>query len=258
MRRALLPLLTALACAPEPAAADLALSIYGEEFIEEGIPADVFVDGWSVEFGRFLISVGEVEVGGQPLGPADTRYRIYDLVQGGGGLAVGRATADLAALRDLRYDIGPSEDAVGANVEAEAVAMMRAMGYSLYVTGVATKGGASRSFAWGFSGRTDHAGCDAGAPVSGQVDAEITIHGDHLFYDDLTSETPNVAFDRIASADKDGDGDVREDELRAVDIRAEDRYQVGDRTDITDLWSFIEAQASTVGHFNGEGHCGEP
>lgn len=258
MRHALIPLLTALACAHEPESADLTLSIYGEAFIEEGIPADVFVDGWSVTFGRFLISVGEVEAGGEPLDPADTRYRIYDLVKGGGGLEVGRATPDLAALHDLSFVIGPSDGAVGHNVEAEAVTMMRAMGYSLYVSGVATKGGASLSFAWGFTARTAHARCDAGAPTSGQVDAEITIHGDHLFHDDLASETPNVAFDLIASADQNGDGSVREDELRAVDIRAQERYQVGDRTDITDLWSFIAQQATTVGHFNGEAHCGAP
>lgn len=91
--------------------------------------------------------------------------------------------------------------------------------------------------------------------MNGEVPGEITIHGDHLFYDDLFSETPNVAFDLIAAADKDGDGVITELELRKLDIRAQDRYQVGDLTAITDLWSFIEQQTTTLGHFNGEGHC---
>jgi hypothetical protein len=44
------------------------------------------------------------------------------------------------------------------------------------------------------------------------------------------------------------------DELRAIDITAEDNYQVGSR-DIDNLWDFIEAQTHTLGHIDGEGHC---
>ena len=65
---------------------------------------------------------------------------------------------------------------------------------------------------------------------------------------------PNVAFDLIAASDANADGAVTQEELAAVDITAEARYQVGSH-DIKDLWSFIAYQATTVGHINGEGHC---
>jgi hypothetical protein len=34
-------------------------------------------------------------------------------------------------------------------------------------------------------------------------------------------------------------------------------YGVGNATDVTDLWAFIDRQASTVGHIDGEGYCAE-
>src|SRR5690606_24621185 len=40
------------ACAPGEGT--LEVSVYGEEFIEETIPADAFVDGWTVTFDKFL------------------------------------------------------------------------------------------------------------------------------------------------------------------------------------------------------------
>ena len=83
---------------------------------------------------------------------------------------------------------------------------------------------------------------------------QLTIHGDHLLYDDLFSETPNVAFTLIADADADNDGEVSRAELEAVDLRPLPNYQVGS-TDIVDLWHFIEHLTTTLGHIDGEGHC---
>src|SRR5690606_35286320 len=40
---------------------------YGEEFIEEGIPASDMDDGWAIEFERFDVTIGWVEVGGTKL-----------------------------------------------------------------------------------------------------------------------------------------------------------------------------------------------
>jgi hypothetical protein len=92
--------------------------------------------------------------------------------------------------------------------------------------------------------------------VSGGAEArvELTIHGDHLFYDDLFSSEPSVRFDLIADADRNGDWDISQEELLAVDLRPLPNYQVGS-TDIVDLWRFIEQQTTTLGHIDGEGHC---
>ena len=121
--------------------------------------------------------------------------------------------------------------------------------------GTATKGGEMVSFSWPFQTDTRYVDCASTAELAeGDPKSQITIHADHLFYDDLDSEEPNVAFDLVASADTDADGEVTPDELRAVDITGESRYQVGSRN-VTDLWSYIEVQTSTVGHIDGEGHC---
>lgn len=238
----------------------LDVAVYGEPFIEEGIPADVFVDGWSVTFDRFLVVLGDVSVTGAD--DAAPELAVFDLAQpsGGAGHLVRTLTLDAGPVDDLAFSIAPSTALVAGTLQPDHeadLARMRDGGYSLYVEGQATRSSDTKRFAWGFKTRTVYAGCDATATVAegGTSRAEITIHGDHLFYDDLSSETPNVAFDLIAGADADGDGEITEAELRGVDITAEARYQVGDRTDIQDLWSFIEQQTTNVGHIDGEGHC---
>ncbi len=107
-----------------------------------------------------------------------------------------------------------------------------------------------------FDTDTTYVNCETDQKLEdgGQATSQITIHADHLFYDDLVSDDPNVAFDLVASADTDGDGNVTEAELAALDISGEDRYQVGDLP-VTDLWGFISAQTKTLGHIDGEGHC---
>ena len=103
------------------------------------------------------------------------------------------------------------------------------------------------------------------AATTGALGQTLTISVEEtvLRYDKAERErwSPNVAFDLIAAADDagdgDGDGDVTRAELEATDITGEARYGVGNATDVTDLWAFIDRQASTVGHIDGEGHCAE-
>ena len=248
---ALLALVFACSAAPER---DYTATIYGEAFIEEGIPADEFVDGWSVTFDRFLISVGEVSLAGAPLSDAAQRFQVFDLAQasGGAGFEVGSG-AHAVTDPDVGYIIAPSADAVAGNASAGDLELMTQGGHSLHIVGTATRAGdppMTRTFTWSFATRTMYAACD----IDGASAAQLTIHGDHLFYDDLVSAEPNLAFDLIAAADTDDDGEITEAELRAVDITTEARYQVGDLTAITDLWRFLEQQTATLGHINGEGH----
>ena len=63
-----------------------------------------------------------------------------------------------------------------------------------------------------------------------------------------------MRFDLIAAADGDGDGDITQAELEAVDLRPLENYQVGS-TGITDLWKFVFDLPSTLGHIDCEGHC---
>ncbi|MCY1057894.1 hypothetical protein [Nannocystis sp. SCPEA4] len=250
MRIALLPLLFVCACG-SAGERTLEASVYGEEFIEEGIPAAIFSDGWSVTFDKFLVSVGDVTVSDTPLGDEGAPHQIFDLAQpsDGAGFSVAMDTVDVQS-EHAGYVIGPSNDPVAGNASEEDVALMKDGGYSIHVAGTATRGAESLTFIWSFSTRTIYADC----ALQGSSDVQLTIHGDHLFYDDLFSETPKVAFDLIASAD-DGDGEITADDLAALDITTQERYQVGDLTQITDLWSFIEQQTASLGHINGEGHC---
>lgn len=238
----------------------LDVRIYGESFIEEGIPADVFADGWSLRFDSFLVSVGEVSAtaaGASAPALEDATYRIFDLAQSSGGDGFLVLSGDVAggAYDDIAYRIAGSRAAVAGNATAADVAFMNENGYAIYAEGQATRGGETRTFAWGFTTATTYRRCRSVAAVDGDsASSVLTIHADHLFYDDLISEEPGVRFDAIATGDRDGDGDITTDELRAVNITGFDRYQVGS-LDVEDLWTFVDHQVSTVGHIDGEGHC---
>lgn len=248
-------LLLTLLAACDPDEATLEVRVFGEAFIEAGIPAAAFVDGWAVTFDRFLISVGEVEVAGALEQP---RFQVFDLARPSDGVGHELAAATVAYGRhdDTRFVVAPATDAVAGNASADDLKTMQAGGYSVYVAGEAIRGDAAVRFAWGFTTRTRYTACESLADVrdGDGASVQLTIHGDHLFYDDLTSETPNVRFDLIAGADGDGDGEVTQAELTAVDLRPLSDYQVGG-ADIVDLWRFIEQQTTTLGHIDGEGHC---
>lgn len=210
---------------------ELSIAVYGEDFIEVGIPAGEMVDGWAVTFDRFDVDIGEVVAG--ELAAAD--YRVVDLStdSGGAGTELASATVTGGAYDDVTYRIR-----------------------SVELDGSATLDGETKTFSWVFDVPTRYSECEGTAVVDGAAARlELTIHGDHLFYDDLVSSVPNVAFDLVAAADADDDGEVTEAELAAVDITTEERYQVGN-FDVSDLWSFIEHQVGTIGHIDGEGHCG--
>ena len=121
-------------------------------------------------------------------------------------------------------------------------------------------------YAWGFTGRTDFSGChDAtnlavvAVPTSGTASLQVTIHGDHLYYDDLENPEARTRFDAIAAADADGDHNVTLDELGAVQLTSlpMTQYNAGPVPNVRTLRDFVTYLVSTVGHFNGEGHCQE-
>lgn len=258
--------LATVACdgAADPGEGRLDISIYGEEFIEQGIPAGepgcdgCVEDGWTVTFDRFLVVLTAVEIPGVTL---DETARVFDLVRDSAGAGHPVLTFDVPAAHyaALDYTLGPAADAVAGNASAADVTYMADEGLAIYVEGRAEREGEARTFAWGFAGESRYTACEIDAHVldGGEATAELTIHADHLLYDDLDSGEPRVVFDLIAASDADGDGSITRAELEARDISAESRYQVGSR-DIDDLWGFIAAQTGTLGHIDGEGHCDQP
>jgi hypothetical protein len=240
-------------CADDEAMGMLDVRIYGEAFIEEGIPSSVFDDGWAIEFSKYLVAIDHVNAERVQDGG---RY-VFDLHQATGG--EGREVTSLAVPSGdqlLGFRIGPGGAATAGNATESDQAMMTAMGLALFVEGVATKDGTDVAFAWGFESDTTYHDCEVadGVSVDDFSTTTITIHADHIFYDDLESTMPNTSFDLVADSDADMDGTVTADELRARDISTEARYQVGS-TGITNLWDYMTALSKTVGHIDGEGEC---
>lgn len=254
-----LTLVSGLACATgcdsdDAGQGSLRVTIYGESFVEDRVPAEDVVDGWEVVFSKFLVGVHDVEASG--VGLADSFVFDLRLPSGGNGHELGTMTVPAGTVEHLSYRIAPAAAGADGNASAADVDAMVDAGASLWVAGVAQRGEETMAFDWRFATDTRYVDCQTEQPVSegGEATSQITVHSDHLLYDDLESEEPNVAFDLIAGADTDGDGTITVDELRATDITGQARYQVGSR-DIAELWSFIEAQTGTVGHIDGEGHC---
>ena len=249
--------------------------VYGEDFIEAGIPADEVADGWDITFERFLVVLGPVSVADTTAGKGATLEgtTLFDLTAAGPH-EMG-TTPELAARGwdSVGFDIqAASADTERHSSASEAdLELMLDEGYSVYAEGEATRDDVTKTFAWGFTGTTEYRDCvevDArgeeerlGILVSngGVTDVQLTIHGDHLFYDDLTAENAVLRFDPIAAADDDGnaDGDVTREELEAVllvDID-EGSYGTGSASDVNTLGDFVEALTTTLGHYQGEGHC---
>lgn len=232
--------------------ATLRIAAGGEDFIEDRIPATVLVDGWEIELNRFLVAFGEVEADGEALEGAF----VVDLAKdsGGAGHELGTLTLPGEGRPMLGYRIAPLDP--GTMSDDEDVMQLVLSSASMWVEGRASKGGSAVSFAWPFDTNVRYVECESAAELVGgeMARSRLTIQAERLFYDDLDEESANVAFDVVASADRNGDGEVAVEELWERFITGEERYQVGDR-DIVDLWGFLQAQAEMLGHIDGDGHC---
>src|SRR5690606_3744293 len=76
-------------CAEQPRGEGIyEIRIFGEAFAESGIPANAFVDGWSVDFAQVVVTLTEVVLHGEASGEitALPESRRFDLTQSSGGL----------------------------------------------------------------------------------------------------------------------------------------------------------------------------
>lgn len=263
----------ALGCSAhdETGTGTLDISVWGEEYIESGIPETEFADGWSVVFSKFLIVIGDVIVGDDQDGEGArvSGSRLFDLVANGPHRVATLENVKARAWDNVGYAIVPADGdtQVQSSASNDDLETMLAGPYNLYVAGDARKGADSRRFDWAFAEPTSYERCVAieqGRRSAGIVvrpgareDMELTIHGDHFFYDDLAAEEAVLRFDAMALADADEDGEITLDELsrvKLVDI-PEGTYGTGNASDVNDLRAFVRALTRTLGHFRGEGHC---
>lgn len=216
-------LLAPLALGCDADLASVELTIYGEEFIEEGIPAAAFADGWAVDFTHFEVTIADLGLLG-----VEADSGTFDLTEpsDGEGQLVGT------------IEVPSSELAADGEYVIERIE----------VEGIAQKDDVTKQFSWTFEAVLEHSECQG---QEGGV-FQATIHADHLFYDSLAAGEPALRFEAIAAADSDDDGDVTVSELEAADIGD---YDPGSGGGVDNLWQYLEAAAKTVGHANGEGHC---
>lgn len=259
---------------------DEKLTTWGEDYIENEIPADPtgeggFVDGWRLHYDKFLVvhAAFTVADASGALAASLDRPRMTDNTKPGRKVLATFTGLEAKAYENVSYAIAPATaDAVIVTGTADDLAAMVKGGFSLYVEGSAEKGATRKTFHWGFATATRYAGCHVeedgkdtlGVVVTrGSTDTtELTTHGDHFFYDRLQSSPDpaiktSLRFAEKAAADDppngDGDGEITLEELdRAlIDVRTYDPSGF----DAPTLGAFVRALARTVGHYRGEGEC---
>lgn len=251
---------------------------WGEEYIEKQIPAADVADGWSVHYSKFLVVIGGITVADDAdvVGAELTSTKLVNHVSPGVKSIATFSDLEAKAWTKVSYQIRPAaaDTEVGDGATADDLAFMKQHAYSVYVEAEATKGGVTKSYKWGYGVPTQYNDCKGdkdgketfGVIVTngGTDTVELTIHGDHLYYDDLQALNAERRFNAIASSDKDADGVVTEDELAAVKLvdvdPADGAYGTGAAGDVNDLGAFVRALSRTVGHYRGEGECfaGDP
>ena len=249
-----LPLLLLVGCGAQ---GEWTLETWGEDYIEQRIPSDDFADGCTASYDTFLVGLtdlGLVDGNGDFAATIDGAL-VFDMAQEGPHL-VGTAAAPVGLYTTVKARIAPSADFASGNATVEQVALLADNGWSVYASGTATCGDDQVSFAWGFAGDTTYLCAPEGleVPRGGAALSELTIHGDHLFYDGLEDPDAQVRAAAIVAADADGDGVVTQAELAQVDV-APLGYTVGQFGAVRTLADFVDHLTTTLGHIDGEGHC---
>jgi len=245
---------------------------WGEDYIESEIPAEDFADGWSVRYSKFLVVIGNVKVADASGAVAAemTGAKLYDFTKPGVKPVVTFAGLEAKTWDRVSYEIAPARNDVEPVDATDAdKASMIGGGYSIFVEGTASKGAEQKKFAWGMKTSTIYDRCEGELSAKSTVGVvitnggtdrpQLTIHGDHLFYDDLQAGDAKLRFDSFARADADGDGNVTLDELAAIKLASIPKengpYGTGSASGIHDLAAFVTALSRTIGHFRGEGEC---
>ncbi|MDI3282926.1 hypothetical protein [Polyangium sp. 15x6] len=261
-------------CGADESAAtgDVVITTWGEGYIEEEIPASDFEDGWNIKFSKFLVVVGGVRIADDTGALVEiTTTKLVDHVAPGVKPVATFANLEAKPWTKVSFEIRPaaSDTELGDGATSADLDAMKQGKYAIWAEGEATKGAVKKTFRWGFGVPTAYTECKGekdgretvGVLVTngGTDNVELTIHGDHLFYDDLQSPNAKLRFNALASADTDNDGEVTLAELAAkklVDIDpADGAYGTGAAGDVNDLGAFVTDLSRTVGHFRGEGEC---
>ncbi|MDC0721121.1 hypothetical protein [Nannocystis bainbridge] len=244
-----LSLLLSSACAAgeDPVERDITVSLADASFVEDGTHPSTVKDGWVITFSELQVSIGDVMLEGSPLDDTSPQYQIVDLMEAGEGFVLGSAqrTSERphALIRGIGFTIAPAADPVAGNVDESDVERMRAGSYSVYVEGTAQRGGETKDFSWGLTAGNAYRDCISQTSFADEEpQVTISVRGDRLFGDE------ELVFDPFAASDANADGEIEEAELRNSDV------MLGGKN----LWTWLEAQASTLFSVDGSPCTVEP
>jgi hypothetical protein len=273
----------ALACSSNTAAGTGTVTIetWGEEYIEDKIPVTIqedgksvtiIEDGWEVRYTKFLVNLRNYELAddsGKSAFSAKQSF-LVDHKKPGRKQLFTSAAIEAKAYSKFSYEIAPVDASTQlAGADAADLALMKQGQYSIYVAGEFTKGTEKKTFEFGFTTATRYENCKAevdgkeqsGVVVTnnGRANVELTIHGDHLVYDDLGPTATGRVVPRV-EADANNDGKITTAELENVKIldlqsKYTGRFGVANDSSVVNLLKFEQALSRTIGHFNGEGEC---
>ncbi len=271
--------LAGTACEPV-AEGEVRVTMSGGDGTQRGYPSHLFQDGWSVQFTKYLVSLGDFTLT-SPSGEKRTapEHVLVDVQKG---------DVPLTSLKGLpagRWSVGfrvspPREDTTRPDgaISSEDLAMMRERGYSYWVEGVAVKAGVGvYTFRMGFPVDARMVDCVNGVdgtqglvvPENSVAEAEVTIHAEHMFYDRLgTHRGVQLRFDAFA-ATADANRVITPEGLSAqklLDLQGPDGgelkdsqgrpvvYEPGAYT-VRTLQEFVTQSIVDQAHLNGGGVC---
>lgn len=264
------------ACAPTGTAQ---IFVEAEETIPEGLTPgngeENIIDGWQVTYDKFLVTFANFTASSSndATAKADLAANLVLDMKAlpEGGLVVGNVE-NLPAIRfdKVGYSIpnASSDSQKAEGISDDDFDFMVQNQLSLYVKGSMTKDGQTVTFDWPLKAGVSVNDCaseegDLGfaVPAGGTVAVKPTIHGDHWFFTNITqgAEITDRRAQWVADADADQDGETTLDELKntdAADVFPANQYNLsGALIDVNTAFDYLQAQAMTLGDFQGEGEC---
>lgn len=266
---------------------DLSVELVAEDTITGGLAAGTgdedIVDGWSATFDTYVVVVSDVAIDGGP-GPG-RRWAdaiAIDLARAGeGGIELTRFDGlDAGLWSDLgfRTAVAGASTMRHASVREADLARMVGESCTYLITGAITRDAETVAFDVCVPADTEYRPCESDTGIEGvtiaastTTSAQLTLHGDHLFFNGFPVGAEGSVVRRaqwMADADADGDGTVTRADLESIGGSELGTLFPSDPGDglpgfslaatpipLDTAWDYVRAQLMTQGHFQGEGEC---
>lgn len=267
------------------ATGEVRIGLEAEDTITRGLASgsaeEDVIDGWTVTYTRFVVTLGGVRLARSSAGEVRTSDALTT-VDLRALPASGFELASFAGVAATRWDVfgfeTPSTSLAStrdASVSAADFGRMVAGACTYLLVGTLTSDlGQTLDFDLCVPAATEYGPCSTPDGMSGVAvaaaatsAAHVTLHGDHLWFNAFPSGAEAIVERRaqwMLDCDADGDRHVTEAELQAMPAASIfttlRHYDLAggptvDGHGILTAWDWVRAQMSTLGHFQGEGEC---